>query len=341
MPVNVISRRMFLALSGAAALTATTSLPAFAASPEPLPVVASFSILADMVKQVGGDLVDVASLVPPGGDAHVYEPTPADARRLREARLLVVNGLGFEGWLPRLLSSAEFSGNVIEASAGIKPLPLGEPEEGDDHHHEEGHDHKDDHKDAEAAGHDHAGHDHGHGHGDSDPHAWQDLRNGIVYVRNIAEALAAADPAHADEYRRNADGYAARLRALDDATRARFASIPRERRKVVTSHDAFGYFGAAYGIDFIAPLGASSEAESSAADIARIIDQIRDQGISAVFVESISNRRLIDQITRETGAAVGGTLYSDALSGPDGPAPAYLDMFRHNAGEIARALGAD
>ncbi|WP_191060743.1 metal ABC transporter substrate-binding protein [Geminicoccus harenae] len=307
----MLVRRTTLLLLSSLAL-AGAALPGRAAD-APLKVVASFSILGDMVRQIGGAHVELATLVGPDGDAHMFEPTPADAEKLASARVLVVNGLGFESWLPRLVEASGFAGRTVVASDGARLRSLDEAEE-----------------------HDHA-HD-GHHHGHHDPHAWQDLANGVIYARNIGQALAKADPAHAEDYRRAAEAYASRLQELDAGVRAEIAAIPAERRKVVTAHDAFGYFGDAYGITFIAPVGRSTEAEPSAFDVARIIDQIRQEGISAVFMESSANTKMIGQIAQETGAVIGGALYSDALSGPDGDAPTYERMFAWNARQLARAM---
>ena len=329
----MITRRTLLA--AAAGIVLAAGIPVATLAAEPLKVVASFSILGDMVSEIGGDAIVVTTLVGPDGDALVYEPTPADAATIAAADLLVVNGLDFESWLPRLVNAAGFKGTEVVASAGITPRAFA------DHDDDDGHDH-----DAHADAHDHDhDHDHGHGghghhhHGASDPHAWQNLANGVIYARNIAEALAEADPDNAATYAANAAAYVAELEAMDAEVRAAFAAIPAERRKVVTSHDAFGYFADAYGVEFIAPTGVSTDAEASAADVARIIDQIRHDGITGVFVETISDTRMIDQIASETGAVIGGALFSDALSGPDGPAPTYLDMFRWNTEQLTRALG--
>lgn len=334
----MLNRRTLLAAAAGIGLAVTA--PAATLAAEPLKVVASFSILGDMVQEIGGDAISVTTLVGPDGDAHVYEPTPADASSIASADVLVVNGLDFETWLPRLVSAAGFKGVEVVASAGITPRAFDEHD--DDDHGADAHDHHDhdDHDQGHgAAG--HGGHDHhpGHHHGPDDPHAWQSLANGVIYARNIAAALAAADPENAATYEANAAGYIAALEALDAEVTAAFAAIPADRRKVVTSHDAFGYFGDAYGVEFIAPTGVSTEAEASAADVARIIDQIRHDNIAAVFVENISDTRLIEQIANETGAVVGEPLFSDALSGPDGPAPTYLDMFRWNTEQLAGALG--
>jgi zinc/manganese transport system substrate-binding protein len=280
-----------------------------------LPVVASFSILGDMTQRVGGERIAVTTLVGPDGDAHVYEPGPADAKAVAAARVLVVNGLGFEGWMDRLEQAAGFKGVEAVASADIAPLTMAETDE-------EGHD----------------DHDHDHGHDGVDPHAWQNVANAQAYVRNIAAALERADPEGAAVYRANAQAYLAKLDALDAEIRAAMTAIPAPQRVLATSHDAFGYFAAAYGVTVLAPQGMSTESEASAADVAGLIRQIKADGVRAVFVENITNPRLLEQVSRETGAAIGGVLFSDALSPPGGPAATYVEMMRHNAGTIASAL---
>ena len=236
----------------------------------------------------------------PDADAHVYEPTPGDARALARADLVIVNGLGFEGWIDRLVKVSGYKGPVVVASEGVAALTV----EGDQ----------------------------------PDPHAWQDLAKGRLHVANIARALAAADPAHADDYRRRAAAYDRELAVLDRDIRSRLDAFPPDRRKVITSHDAFQYFGRAYGIDFRAPIGLSTESAPSAGEVAALIRQMRDEGINALFIENITDPRLVGQLAREAGAVIGGRLYSDSLSGPTGPAPTYVDMFRHNVGEIEDAL---
>ena len=265
----------------------------------PLKVVASFSILGDFVKNVGGDHVEVTTLVGPDGDVHVYTPTPADARKIADARLLVVNGFGLEGWLPRLLEAAGGKASIVTATEGIAPLKAGS---------------------------------------DADPHAWQSVANAEKYVATIRDALVAADPADADVFRQNAGSYLAKLAALDAEVRQAVGQIPQSRRKVISTHDAFGYFAARYGIEFIAPIGVSTEAEPSARDIAKIIAQVKAAHIPAVFLERIGDPRLMRRISEETGARVGGTLYSDSLTDEKGDAPTYIDMVRHNIRTLTSAL---
>jgi len=307
-----LSRRLILAaLVTLFTLAVAATSPSWAA--DKLRVVATFTVLGDMVKNVGGEHVALTTLVGPDGDAHVYEPTPADARALARADLVLVNGLGFEGWIDRLVKASGYKGPVVVASEGIALLRAEE---------------------------DHGHGDHGHGHhGDEfDPHAWQDLVNGRLYVLNIARALAAADTAHADDYRRRAEAYDRELVTLDRDIRSRLDAVPAERRKVITSHDAFRYFGRAYGIGFHAPVGLSTEDEPSAGEVAALIRQMRDEGIRTLFVDNITDARLVQQLAREAEAVIGGTLYSDSLSGATGPASTYLDMFRHNASEIVKAF---
>jgi zinc/manganese transport system substrate-binding protein len=268
-------------------------------------VVATFSILGDFARNVGGDRVNVTTLVGADGDSHVYSPTPEDAKRVSEAKLVIVNGLGLEGWLPRLVTAAGGRATIVTATEGIvprKPVPADV-----------------------------------HGH-DIDPHAWQAVPNAKIYVVNIRDALIAADPAGAGIYRANTEAYLARLDALDREVREAVGKIPAARRRVISTHDAFGYFADAYGIAFIAPQGVATDSEPSARDLAAIIRQIRTERIPAVFLENITDPRLMRQIAAETGARIGGTLYSDSLTGEKGEAPTYIDMVRHNIKALTGAL---
>ena len=274
-----------------------TGIPARAG--DRLNVVASFSILGDFVRNVGGERVNVTTLVGPNSDVHVYSPAPADAKKIADAKLVIINGLGLEGWLPRLVQSAGSKAAIVAATDGIAPLKIGS---------------------------------------DADPHAWQSVVNARNYVANIRAALGAAAPADAEFFRANAELYLAKLDVLDREVREAIAQIQQARRKVISTHNAFGYFAAAYGIEFIAPLGVSTESEASARDIAGIITQIRTLKIPAVFLENISDPRLIRRISAETGAKVGGTLYSDSLTGEKGDAPTYIDMVRHNIKALTSAL---
>ncbi|MGY3581581.1 zinc/manganese transport system substrate-binding protein [Bradyrhizobium sp. USDA 4341] len=273
-----------------------------------LEVVATFSILGDLARNVGGSHVDVTALVGPNGDVHVYSPTPADAEAIRNARLVIVNGLGLEGWLPRLIKSSGSNAITVVATHGIVPRNIA------------------------------AGEILSRDHGAADPHAWQSVPNVEIYVGNIRDAMVAADPANATTYRAKAAAYLAKLEALDHEVRETVARIPAGRRKVISTHDAFGYFAAAYDVTFVAPEGVSTETEPSARDIATIIAQIKKERIPAVFLENVSDPRIMRQIASETGAAIGGTLYSDSLTNEKGEAPTYIAMVQHNISIIASAL---
>ena len=316
-------------LKSAAMFALTLAAPASGRPDGPLRAVATFSILGDMVSRIGGRHVAVTTLVGPNGDAHVYRPTPAAARAVSEAQMLVVNGLDFEGWLDRLIQASDFTGVHVVATAGIEPMAV---EGGGDEHGHDG-----DHREGDSAEGHGDGHD-DHGHGAFDPHAWQSLRLAVVYVDNITAALATADPNNASTFYRNRAAYVAEIEALDAEIRGMFADLPPGSRTIVTSHDAFQYFGRDYGLAFIAPQGLSTASEASARDVARLIRLIRNQGIRAVFAENVADPRLLQRIADETGATIGGTLYPGALSGPDGPVPTYLDMMRHNARTLAQAL---
>ena len=291
-------------------------MPALAA--QPLPVVASFSILADMVREVGGPHVEVTSLVGPNTDAHVFDPTPADAKRIASARLVFVNGLGFEGWLDRLVKASGYRGPIVIASKGVKtPLQLK-----DTHHHT-------------GATKGHGAH---HAHGVADPHAWQNLANAERYVETIRIALAAALPAHSAVFEQRAADYSKRIRALDQATKAQIAAVAVERRRVITSHDAFGYFAAAYGVTFYPLQGLATSNEPSAAEVVRIVDQIKKNKVSAIFTENISDPRVLERIAKDSGAKVGGRLYVDALTEPGTAADTYLKMFELNVATIVQGM---
>lgn len=275
-------------------------------------VVATFSVLADIAREVAPEGVQVHALVGHNADAHVFEPGPHHARLVKTADIVIVNGLGLEGWISRLVRASGFQGRLVVASEGLKTLNA-QAHAGKGHHH--------------------------HAYG-PDPHAWQDLAHGASYARTIAKAMMLQWPAQRDAIEARLKDYVARIDALDASLRATLSAIPREQRRVVTSHDAFQYLGAAYSVDFFAPQGWTTGAQPSAAAVGRLIRLLQERGARAVFVENISDPRLVRRIADEARATVGGTLYSDALSAPEGPAGTYLAMVRHNVESIARAIQA-
>ncbi len=296
-------RRLTLGLLASAALLAG---PAQAA--DKLPVTASFSILGDLVAVVGADRVRVLSLVGPDEDAHVFEPRPADAKTILQSRLLVINGLGFEPWAQKLAKSAGYKGDTVIASKGVKPRAM---------HGDKGL---------------------GHGHEHADPHAWQSPNNVAQYVRNITAALIKVDPAGSDTYGANRDAYIRELQSLDAWIRTQLASIPAPQRKVITSHDAFGYFAAEYQLRFLAAQGVSTESAPSAKEVGELVRQIKREKIRTVFVESMSDPKLVAQLAKDAGASVGGSLYSDALSAANQPGSTYLLMMRHNVTQLVQGM---
>lgn len=289
----IMTRRTILAST----LITAMSLPAIA--DEKLNVVASFSILGDMVEEVVGEHANVTTIVGPDADAHVYQPSVADARAVAEADVIFVNGLGFETWSETLIAESGTKGETHVATAGVEPLKVD---------------------------------------GEIDPHAWNSLKNGVIYVTNIADVMSAAMPDHASDFAANAAAYIKKLEALDAEAKAKIAELPAGKRTVVTAHDAFGYLEAAYGLTFLAPVGIDTEAEPSAKELAALISQLKANGAGALFVENITNPALVKQISEETGIAIGGRIYSDALSERGGPATSYLTMFEHNLGTLIEAL---
>jgi zinc/manganese transport system substrate-binding protein len=314
---------------GIAAILCLLAMP-HAGWAKQLDVVASFSIVGDMVANVGGEHVAVTTLVGPDQDSHVFSPKPADARKVAGADLVFINGLGFEGWIERLIKSSGYKGKVVAVSKGIHGLRSSGPVQKHGGSHQAG-----------GQSHTH-GHSHGdaHGHEDVDPHAWHSLANARIYVDNIAAALAQADPANAQSYRQNAKAYGQRLTELEAWARKEFEAVPVKQRRIITSHDAFGYLGREFNLDILTVQGLSTESEASAAEMARLIDLVRTQGAKAIFLENVSDERVVQQIARETGAHIGGTLYSDALSGSQGQAPDYISLYRHNIAQIVTALKA-
>ena len=283
-------------------LSASALLLALAgvAKTEPLAAVASFSILADIVKSVGGTDVEVTSIVGPDSDAHVYRPTVSDALAVAKADIIFVNGLGFEGWVNDLIAASGNQAPAVVVTQDVSPLII---------------------------------------EGAPDPHAWNDLNNGVLYARAVTDSLSALDPANAARYDANFDAFADAVAALLDRAQPAFAALPDDRRSVVTGHDAFGYFEALFGLRFMAPLGINTEAEPSARELAALIRQIRDERVGGLFVENITNPDLVAQIAEETGLEIGGRLYSDALSEKGGPATSYLAMMEHNIQTLLATLG--
>jgi zinc/manganese transport system substrate-binding protein len=297
----MLSRRHLLVASLAACLISSG-----VAAQSRTKVVATTSILGDLVKNVGGDRVEIATLIGAGGDAHGYAPSSTDAKKLTDANLVIVNGLGLEGWIPRLIKASGTKATTVTATTGVRPRKM------EDEHHG--------------------------GRMTTDPHAWQSIANVKIYVANIRDGLIKADPAAKDQYTANAAAYTAKLDELEKEVKAAINAIPANRRRIITTHDAFGYFGAAYGLELLSPEGVSTETQASARDVAKIITQIKKQKIPAVFLENVTDPRLMERIARESGARIGGTLFSDALTDENGPAPTYIDMMRSNIHQFTAAL---
>lgn len=286
---------LFLALSLA-------PLPALGAE-KPISVVATFSILGDLTKQVGGDFVEVKTLVGPDGDAHTYNPTPKDSKALAKADLVIENGLHMEGWLQRLVSASGFKGTEVIASEGIVPRQMEEE-----------------------------------GSRVTDPHAWQNVANARIYAQNIAKALEKALPKEAPEIQKRAKAYDEELATLDTWVKSELSAYPETQRKIITSHDAFGYFGAAYHVTFLAPAGLSTEVEPTAAQVAKLIGQMKAEKVSYVFFENMTSPKLVQQLAKDAHATVGSPIYSDALSKEGGPAPTYTSMIRYNMSQFKMAM---
>ena len=300
------TRRHVIALTAAAAAVTAGLVPGRGQNrvQDRPRAVATFSILGDFAINVGGERVELATLVGPNGDVHVFAPTPGDVKTIAAADIVFVNGLGLEGWIDRLIVASATRAPVVVASRGITPRSGTRAQD----------------------------------RGASDPHAWQSVANAKLYVGNIRDGLIAIDAAEKKIFEANANTYLAKLEALEGEIKAAIEAIPPARRKVITAHSAFGYFGDAYGIEFIAPEGLSTEAEPSARDIAKLIEQIRRENVPALFLENVADSRLLQRIGAETGVRIGGRLYSDALSPPDGPAASYIEMMRSNLRELTRAL---
>lgn len=299
---NAITSAVLVLLAATGVATAQT----------PVKVVTSFSILADVAREIGKERVSLVSLVGPNGDAHAYQAKPADAKAVKEAGIVIINGLGFDSFMTRLVKSSGTKAALVTASSGLKALEKAESEP--------------------------HSHDHGHSHGKLDPHAWQSIEAMKLYTTNIRDGLSKADPAGAQDYARNAARYLAELEALKAELEKGFAAIPREKRVIITNHDAFRYFGNEFGFTLAPVQGISTEGEPSAKDVARIIRAAKEKKARAIFIENMANPKIAEQIARETGARIGGTLFSDALSDEKGPAPTYIALMRHNAKVLVEAL---
>ncbi|MDN5680851.1 MAG: metal ABC transporter substrate-binding protein [Ewingella sp.] len=290
-------KRLPVALAVAALLSSPLAMA------KTVTAVASFSILGDIVHQVGGDHVKVNSLVGPDGDPHSFEPSPQDSKEINASDVVFVSGLGLEGWIDRLVSASGYKGKVVTASEGVKSSQM-----------------VDDGKEI------------------TDPHAWNSMANGVIYATNVMNALIAADPEDADYFRKRGGAYIEQLKKLDEWAKSEFANVPQEKRKVLTSHDAFGYFGREYHVTFMAPVGFSTEAEASASGVASLIKQIKEEKVKTYFIENQTDPRLVKQIAAATGAQAGGELYPEALSGPKGPATTYEKAFKHNVETIVASM---
>jgi len=283
------------------ALSALFAAPAVMA--KTVQAVASFSVLADIVQNVGGEHVVVKSLVGPNGDPHSFEPAPKDSQALSHADLVFVSGLGMEGWMDRLITSSGYKGQTVVASNGVNTRKMEED-----------------------------------GKTITDPHAWNSMQNGIIYATNVMNALIAADPQDAAYFRQHGSAYIEQLQKLDSWAQKELATVPEAKRKVLTSHDAFGYFGQRYGVTFLAPVGFSTDAEASASDVAELITQLKKENIHTYFIENQTDPRLVQQIASASGAKSGGELYPEALTEKGGAADSYVAAFKHNVNAIVASM---
>lgn len=265
--------------------------------------VASFSILGDIVQEVGGEHVKVTTLVGPDGDPHSFEPSPKDSKAINASDVVFVSGLGLEGWIDRLVTASGYKGHLVTASEGVNSRKMEED-----------------------------------GKQITDPHAWNSMANGVIYATNVMNALIKADPQDADYFRQRGTAYIEQLQKLDAWAKTQFTGIPQSKRKVLTSHDAFGYFGQEYHVSFMAPVGFSTEAEASASGVASLIKQIKEEKVKTYFIENQTDPRLVKQIAAASGAQPGGELYPEALSGPQGPATTYIKAFKHNVETIVASM---
>jgi ABC-type Zn uptake system ZnuABC Zn-binding protein ZnuA len=269
-----------------------------------LKVVSSASIFNDMVKQIAGDLVENKGIVPIGGDPHVYEPTPSDASLVSKADLILINGMTFEGWINEVIDNSGTKGKTILITEGVKPIASEQYKNS------------------------------------MDPHAWMDASNGLIYIKNIYNALIEADPINKGIYLKNYRAYEEKLRKLDQYIQEQINTIPKQQRILITSHDAFSYYGNKYGLKLNAIMGISTEADAQTSDITRVTSAIKESGVPAIFIESTINPKMIQQIAKDNGVSIGGELFADSIGGEDSEGPTYFDMLKHNTDTIVKALTA-
>jgi len=279
----------------------------FSSRPDKIKVISTFSILGDFIHQVGGDRVEVLNIVGPDSDAHIFRPTPRTAQQIVQADMVFMNGLGFEGWIERQIEACGFKGPVVIATKGILPSIIVSSKKDKKSHI-------------------------------PDPHAWHSIRNAKQYIKNILESLIQFDPKHKIEYQKRAKVYLLELQYLDEWAKIQFEKIPVAQRKVLTAHDAFQYLAKDYNIKFLAPIGISTESEASAQGVAQLIQQIKNESIKAVFIETTTNTKLIEQIADEAKVKIGGTLFSDALSKPESLGPTYLKMMHYNISLLIKGM---
>lgn len=268
-------------------------------------VVATASMMADMTKNIAGGMVNVECIVPIGGDPHLHEPTPRDAQMVNRADLIIKNGLTFEGWLDELIENSGTKAKTVRVTEGIQPIKSVEYENS------------------------------------ADPHAWMDANLGLAYIKNIKDALTELDPDNADIYAFNYGVYKTQLEDLDQYIKTEIQKIPAQKRVLITSHDAFQYYGRAYGIRLEAILGTSTDAEAQTSDIIRLNKVIKTSNVPALFVESTINPKLLKQLAKDNDIEIGGQLYADSIGDEASPAPTYIDMLKHNTNVIVKALSSE
>ncbi len=265
-------------------------------------VISSASMIWDMVDNIAGDKIENRLIVPIGGDPHTYSPTPRDAQKVASSDLIFINGLTFEGWITELIENSGTKGKTITVTEGLTPIASSQ------------------YKNA------------------YDPHAWMDLAKAQTYITNILQGLIEIDPVNKGYYEENYRNYSQELKDLDAYISKRILEIPEEKRLIVTSHDAFSYYGKRYGLDVQGIIGISTESEAQTSDIVRISNSIKSSGVPAIFVESTINPKLIKQIATDNGVAIGGSLYADSIGEKGSNGSTYLKMMKSNTDVIVDAL---